>query len=206
MTTPSPQAPAGLTINPRRTAVLIMDYQYKQLGGQPAASREVLLKKAAGVLSTARAKKIAVMYIEVRDRKGPPAFRPWDTARRQASGREDLGQRPHDFEIHPAVRPQPGEAVFTKRRIGPFSTTELNEELVRRKIETLVLMGISTGGVVLSTVRWAADVDYELIVIGNCCADMDPEVHRVLVEKVIPRQAAVISSEDFERIIPASNS
>jgi nicotinamidase-related amidase len=57
-----------------------------------------------------------------------------------------------------------------------------------------VLAGIATSGVVLSTVRDAADRDYELVVLSDCCVDSDPEVHRLLLERVFPRQARVITS------------
>ncbi len=62
-------------------------------------------------------------------------------------------------------------------------------------VDTLVLLGIATSGVVLSAVRHAADEDYRLIVVEDGCADRDPEVHRVLMEKVFPRQGTVVRSE-----------
>lgn len=45
--------------------------------------------------------------------------------------------------------------------------------------------------VVLSTLRAAADLDFRLVVLRDCCVDRDPEVHRVLLDKVFPRQAEV---------------
>jgi nicotinamidase-related amidase len=62
-------------------------------------------------------------------------------------------------------------------------------------------MGISTGGVVLSVVRWAADIDFEIIVLADACSDADEEVHRVLVERVFPRQALVITSDEFVQML-----
>ena len=62
-------------------------------------------------------------------------------------------------------------------------------------------MGISTGGMVLSVVRWAADIDYQLVVLKDCCADPDEEVHRVLIEKVFPRQATVVTAEEFVKTL-----
>jgi nicotinamidase-related amidase len=59
-------------------------------------------------------------------------------------------------------------------------------------VDTLVLFGIATSGVVLTTVRHAFDLDYRLIVLKDACADLDPEVHRVLTEKVFPAQAEVV--------------
>jgi nicotinamidase-related amidase len=50
---------------------------------------------------------------------------------------------------------------------------------------------------VLSTLLHAADADYRLIVIKDCCADLDPEVHACLVDKIFPRQGAVVSSGEF---------
>jgi len=137
----------------------------------------------------------------VRSRQGPPEFKPWDSTRRQNSGREQLRKIEKEFEIHPNVAPQAGEVVVTKRRIGPFSTTDLSDVLESKRIENLVLMGISTEGVVLSTVRWAADIDYQLIVLADCCAGRDEYAHRVLIEKVFPHQATVITSKEFLQAI-----
>jgi nicotinamidase-related amidase len=60
-----------------------------------------------------------------------------------------------------------------------------------RRTEHLVLAGIATSGVVLSTLRQAADLDYRLTVLADGCLDADPEVHQVLLGKVFPRQAEV---------------
>jgi nicotinamidase-related amidase len=151
-----------------------MDYQMRQLSSFSEDFQNGLISKANGVLAKARHDGIPVIYVEVR-----------------------RGERVLETEIHPAVNPQPGEPVLTKRRTGPFSTTNLDEVLKKHGIETLVLMGISTSGCVLSTVRWAADIDYRLIVLSDCCADRDDEVQRVLMEKVFPRQASVVTSQQF---------
>ena len=66
-----------------------------------------------------------------------------------------------------------------------------------RDVTGLVLGGIATSGVVLSTVREAADRDYELTVLEDLCLDGDDEVHRVLTQKVFPRQADVRASADW---------
>jgi len=60
-----------------------------------------------------------------------------------------------------------------------------------------VLAGIATSGVVLSTVRHAADADYRIVVVADCCGDADAEVHRVLTEKVFPRQARVANGVEM---------
>ena len=106
-------------------------------------------------------------------------------------------------EIDSRVAPQPGDIVVTKRRVGAFFTTDLDTILRSKNINKLVLFGISTSGVVLSTVRWAADMDYSLAVVSDACADRDSEVNRVLIEKVFPWQATVVTSDEFLKAIGA---
>jgi nicotinamidase-related amidase len=113
----------------------------------------------------------------------------------RAAGR--LGEGTPGAEIHAQVAPQPTEVIVTKRRVGAFSTTDLESVLRARQVTCLVLLGIATSGVVLSTVRWAADADYALVVLADCCADGDEEVHRVLMHKVFPRRALVVQSQEF---------
>ncbi len=95
--------------------------------------------------------------------------------------------------VHDRVAPEPGDIIERKTRVGAFSTTDLTEQLRARGITTLILAGVSTSDVVLSTVRDAADHDYRIFVLADGCADRDDEVHRVLTEKVFPRQAWVIT-------------
>jgi nicotinamidase-related amidase len=68
-----------------------------------------------------------------------------------------------------------------------------------------VLAGISTSGDILSTTGMAADLDYEITILADCCADNDAEVHRVLMEKILPRRANVIDSKDFLSTLASSN-
>ena len=186
-----------LSIERDKTAVVIMDYQNDIVGGYPEDVRNGLLTRASKVLTTARREGIPVIYVVVRFRDGYPEISSRDAARRGIRQTGRLVEGTTGAEILPEVAPQPGEVVITKRRTGPFSTTDLNAILNANGIETLVLMGVSTSGCVLSAVRWGADIDYRLIVIADCCADRDDEVQQVLTEKVFPRQATVITSQEF---------
>jgi nicotinamidase-related amidase len=60
-----------------------------------------------------------------------------------------------------------------------------------------VLFGIATGGITLSTLRRAFDLDFRCIVLEDACFDPDPEVHRVLTEKIFPAQATVATVDAF---------
>jgi nicotinamidase-related amidase len=58
------------------------------------------------------------------------------------------------------------------------------------------MFGIATSGVVLSTALHAADADYRLFIVKDCCADLDQTVHACLIEKIFPRFATVLSSDE----------
>jgi nicotinamidase-related amidase len=91
-----------------------------------------------------------------------------------------------------------------QRLMSAFAGTDLETLLRAREIDTLILFGIATSGVVLSTIRHAADADYRIIAVKDCCLDRDDEVHRCLVEKVFPRQATVLTSDDILPVLRSS--
>ena len=84
---------------------------------------------------------------------------------------------------------------------GGISYTDLPTLLHARDVETLILCGLSTSGVVLSTIRHAADADYNIVVLEDACADHDPEVHRMLMTKVFPSQAEIMTVQNFLKAI-----
>jgi nicotinamidase-related amidase len=187
---------AALALDPKTSALLIMDYQ-KGILERIGAAAEPLLQRTARVLTTARGAGLPVIYVVVGFRPGYPEMSPSNAAFNvmKVAGRflpDDPG-----VAIHPAVAPEPGEVTVTKHRVNAFHGTDLDMILRAGRIETLVLLGVATGGVVLSTLRHAADADYRCLVVEDCCADADPEVHACLTGKVFPRQAKVISSESL---------
>lgn len=189
-----------LTKSLPRAAVLIMDYQNYVVGSYPSQGPS-LVAKAASVLQRARQAGIPVVYVVLRFRPGYPevSLRNKSFAALRNSGQ--LVEGTPGAEVHPEVAPQPGDVVVTRRRAGAFSTTDLDAVLKAKDVDTLVLLGISTSGVVLSTIRWAADMDYRLVVLADCCTDRDEELHRLLMEKVFTRQATVMNSRDFLELV-----
>lgn len=163
-------------IDAERTAVLIMDFQQRIIANvatEPAA----VVENAARALAGARAAGIPVIYVV--HRGGP------------------FAEYAPDVELHAGVTPADGELVITKVRPGPFSTTALDVTLREIGRDNLVIMGVATSGCVLSSVRWAVDINYSFIVLSDACSDGDPEVHRVLTEKVYPRQGTVMTTDEF---------
>ena len=173
------------------TALLVMDMQvgivtrYAQTGD--------FLTPISTAITAARAASIPVIYVVVAFRPGYPEVslrnKVFSATKQQQSS---LSAPMTNMEIHPAIAPQPTDIVVMKRRVSAFSGSDLEVVLRAQDITHLVLCGIATSGVVLSTLREAADKDYQLTVLADCCVDNDEEVQRVLLSKVFPRQAEVV--------------
>jgi nicotinamidase-related amidase len=174
-----------------RSALLVMDVQrgiVSRFGDDNA-----YLRRLGAAISAARAAQITVIYVVVSFRTGHPEI---SARNRSFSGVATAGGFAHDdpaTDIHPDVAPQSGDIVVTKRRVSAFTGSDLEVLLRGLGAGTLVLTGIATSGVVLSTLRQAADLDYRLVVLSDGCLDPDPEIHRVLTEKIFPRQAEVVT-------------
>jgi nicotinamidase-related amidase len=175
------------------TALLVMDVQdgIVERVGDPA-----VLGHVAAAIAAARAAQLRVIYVKIGFRPGYPEV---STRNRSFSAISGSGQfvEGDSSRVHEAVKPEAGDVVVTKRRVSAFAGSDLDVVLRAGRIGSLVLTGFATSGVVLSTLRQAADLDFELTVLSDACADRDEEVHRVLTEKVFPRQALVTTVAEW---------
>ena len=155
------------------------------------------LDRLSGAIAAARGAGIPVVYVVIGFRPGHPEISPRNKTFSALAGAGTYFAGSPATEIHPAVAPDPADAVVTKRRVSAFTGSDLDVLLRGLGAGTLVLTGIATSGVVLSTLRQAADLDYRLVVLSDACLDADPEVHRVLTGKVFPRQATVCTVAEW---------
>ena len=138
-----------------------------------------------------------MIYVVIGFRDGHPEVSPEQQDVLRAGQRHPLHRRRSGLRHPPRRRAVDGDLVVTKKRVSAFTGSDLEVVLRGRGIDHLVLSGIATSGVVLSTLRQAADLDYGLTVLADGCLDADPEVHRVLTEKVFPRQAEVTTIDTW---------
>ncbi|MGO4595733.1 cysteine hydrolase family protein [Leifsonia sp. 2TAF2] len=181
-----------LSLDPARTALLIMDLQNGILARHPDG--DAFVTALVRTREAARAAGMTVGYVRVALTVEEAEHVP-STSRFAGAG-ERLNADSPATQIVERLTPAPGEIVVRKQRVGAFSTTDLAAQLAERGIDTLILTGIVTSGVVLSTVRDAADRDYRLVVLSDGCWDADPEMHRVLTEKVFPPAGVTVASID----------
>jgi len=189
-----------ISFDPAHTAVLSMDLQTAIVSIY--VKEEGFLVRTASVLKRARQSAMCVIHVQVGFRPNLPEVSPRNTL---LSAIKSSARHRQVFEgaggaIHSAVAPEGEDIVVTKHRVSAFAGTDLEMILRAKDIDTLVLFGISTSGVVLSTLLHASDADYRLVVIQDCCTDLDAEVHRCLVEKIFPRQASILSASEFLEI------
>lgn len=177
-----------------RSALLLMDLQASIVENYADPD---FLTRTRRAINAARRAELPVIWVVVRFRAGYPEVSPRNQLFSTIRNGRRLSENDPQAEIHPALQREQADVVVTKRRVSAFSGSDLDIVLRSAEIDTLVLAGIATSGVVLSTVRMAADLDYRLTVLRDCCCDSDPEVHRVLTEKVFPRQATVLTVDDW---------
>jgi nicotinamidase-related amidase len=184
----------SMKLDPQRTALLVMDLQADVVAmlGAPAVA---LVERSVPVIETARNLGAAVIYIVVGFRPGYPEVSPRNASFSALAGTGRFTGNP-GADIPALIAPQPGDVVVCKHRVGAFHGTDLDQILRAKGIENLVMLGIATSGVVLSTTRFAADADYRCTIVRDCCADRDDEVHRVLLDKVLARQATIVTAAE----------
>jgi nicotinamidase-related amidase len=190
-------------IDPQRAALLVMDYQngIVDMLGEP----DDLLSRAAEAIASARRAGAHVGYVRVAFEDAdfeaiPPTSR---MGARVGTSAEAFHNDSPGTAVHDRVAPELDDIIVRKVRVGAFSTTDLDAQLRARGVDTLILAGISTSGVVLSTVRDASDRDYRVLVLADATADPDPEVHAFLTERIFPRQADVITVADLDGLLSA---
>jgi nicotinamidase-related amidase len=186
----------NLTLDRQRSALLIADFYADAMGTIPHAVDRHVVQNTQALQRAARQAGILVCYSATVFRPGYPEISPRNKtfSQRKASGQPAVSDPLR--VIHAAVQPAAGEVVVGKHRVNALFGTDLDMTLRANDIETLVILGYATSGVVLSTVRYAADADYRLVVVEDCCADQQPDVHDFLTQRIFPRQAEVVTSQE----------
>jgi nicotinamidase-related amidase len=189
---------ADLALDPQNTALLIMDMENDQYGAVTSAGvAGDLLANNQRAAAAARAAGVQVIYVVVSFRPGYPEAHPRNKFQTHNKEVGRLREGEDGCKVIAELAPQEGDIVVTKRRVNAFFQTDLDLLLRSGDRTTLVLTGIATGGVILSTTRYASDADYELAILKDACADPDVERNECLFNHVLPMQATIASTNEF---------
>jgi nicotinamidase-related amidase len=176
----------ALTLDPKRCAVMAMDFQNEILGMTPQYREKNLLGTVKRVLDAARHAGAAIVYITVSfrdDYADAPAHAPLFQGEK-ARGVMKAGSPGAD--ICDDLTPQAGDMVINKHCVDPFNGTHLANVLRSRDVDTLVLMGVWTNYVVEATARTGADSSYRIIVVTDGCASNTDENHQFFINQILP--------------------
>ncbi|MFF3706946.1 cysteine hydrolase family protein [Streptomyces phaeochromogenes] len=190
-------------LDPQRTALLAMDFQSGIVDQIPDAG--ALVERVGGAIADVRAAGGTIGYVRVAFTEDDWAAVPENNKSFSAvAAAKMLHHEEAATQIDARIAPEDGDIVVRKIRYGAGSTTDLHQQLRDRDIDTLILSGISTSGVVLSTLIDVADRDYRVYVLTDGIADSDPEVHRILVDNVFPSRAHVIDTTQLSELLKAA--
>ncbi len=187
--------PEPVVVDTAHTALVVIDLQKGIVARKtrPHASN-VVVANAARLADAFRARRMPVFLVRVTlsaDMK--------DVLRPAADIPREEGPRPSDWaEIVPELGPKEGDIVITKRQWGALYGTELDLQLRRRSIDTIVLCGISTNIGVESTARFAYEYGYNQIFMEDAMAvGGSAEEHEHTVKNIFPRIGRVRTTEEM---------
>jgi nicotinamidase-related amidase len=183
-------------MNSNSKALLVCDLQNGILSRLKTHNTQVYLERVASTITSARKANVRIIYVRVAFRPGHPEVTPRNPSVANVRAAGGFLEGDASTEIHAAIAPQADDIVVTKRRRSAFHGTDLDMILRCLGVETLVMAGLSTSGVVLSTVRQGLDMDYGFVVLEDLCMDPEPEIHDACV-KVLGKQARIVKSTEW---------
>jgi nicotinamidase-related amidase len=163
---------SGISFDVSHTALLAMDCQagIVSIYAKPEAE---FIERASRVLSAGRSAGMLTIHVQVGFRPSLPEVSERNklfSALKSSLQSQTLFQGSAGA-IHPALGPAEHDIVVTKHRVSAFAGTDLEMILRAKQVDTLVLFGIATSGVVLSTLLEASDADHRVVAIADCCSD-----------------------------------
>src|SRR6185312_6053729 len=178
-----------------RTALLVMDMQLGILSRLPQKTE--LVTKVAEAIKYARQNNIPVIFVRVGFQKNMPEINPANKSFGPIKNHLSSADLETFMQIDLDLGIEETDIIVNKKRVSAFSGSDLEMILRAQGVSSIVLTGIASSGVVLSTIREAFDKDYQLTVLSDACMDSDPEVHRILMEKIFPKQAEVLTVKEW---------
>jgi len=181
------------------TALLILDFQVG-IGDQPYAKSAA--QRTAAALKAGRAAGLPVMFRKVKFREGYRDIADSNKAFELIKTRNLIP--PGASKLISILQPGPDEIVVDKDRFSTFSGNDLNEVLRSGGIKHLVMAGVATSGVILSTFTLAADEDYSMTILSDACADPKASLHEELMTNLFPRSATVLTVDQWMASVPTN--
>jgi nicotinamidase-related amidase len=180
------------------TALLILDFQVG-IGDQPYATSAA--QRAAAALKAGRASGLPIVFSKVKFRAGYRDVA--DSNKAFALIKMKNLFPPDTSKVISILQPGHDEIVVDKDRYCAFSGNDLKQVLRSGGTKHLVMAGLSTSGVILSTFTLAADEDYSMTILSDACADPKTSLHEELMTNLFPRSANILTVDQWIASLPA---
>lgn len=194
-----------MDINKDKTALIIMDFENDMVddNGKLAAfgiAKHVkdrnVTENTKKILTKARSSGLKIIFVKVEYEKGYPELKnskaPMYSGINQTNA---LIKNTWGTDLPNGLKPLKHEIIISKSRINPFTNKNLKKEL--KNIRTVILTGVATNFVVESAARTAADENYEVFVVDDCCASFNQQMHEFSIKTILPNIARIIKVEDL---------
>ncbi|HTD06156.1 MAG TPA: hydrolase [Undibacterium sp.] len=185
---------SNFTLQSATTALILIDLQHSNVGRALAPySGPQVVGQSARLAGAFRANGGTVVYVRVS--VGEILRLPADTPMTRPV---DAPPLPADAcDLVPEAGVQGGDIVVTKKQWGAFYGTDLEQQLRRRGIRTLVMAGIATNFGVESTARQAFDQGFELVFAEDAMTSMSAELHQFSIQNLFPKMGRVRSTQQL---------
>ncbi|MBB1628617.1 isochorismatase family cysteine hydrolase [Achromobacter sp. UMC71] len=184
----SSRVESGHTLVPAKTALLVMHYQTDITTLFPSVA-PTLLANTRQLCDAARHAGIPVYFAKIHFSPDYPEVSPLN---KNGQGIKQMGLFTDD-EISPELGRRVSEPVIIAHRASVFFGTDLELRLSAQGIDTLIMVGIASTGVMLSSIAYASDADFRLYTVKDCCFDPDPVVHEHLFATAFASRTHVLS-------------
>nr|WP_296223788.1 isochorismatase family cysteine hydrolase [Ralstonia sp. UBA689] len=184
------------SIVPAKTALLVMHYQTDILELFPSVA-PTLLSNTRKLCDAARAAGVSVYFAKIHFSPSYPEVSPLN---KNGQGMKQLGLFVND-RISPELGRQANEPLIIAHRASVFFGTDLQVRLSAQGVDTLLMVGIASTGVMLSSVAHASDADFRLFTVKDCCYDPDQVVHEHLFSTAFDSRTTVLSLAEALRLL-----
>jgi nicotinamidase-related amidase len=190
--------PGELKINIQKAAIVVIDLQkgITSVQTEPHSSK-VVIENTVKILNAARRKNMPVFLVHVTPSPDlKDALHPVSETTFQSRGYD-----PSWSEYVPELNIQPSDFLITKHQWGAFYGTELDLQLRRRGIDTIILCGISTNFGVESTARFAYEFGFNQIFVSDAMAARSKEEHDNSIKYIFPRLGLIRTTDEILNVL-----
>lgn len=190
-------AEKALVIDKSHTAIIAVDFQENILPMAPMAKERGTVAKVKTLLDAGRMAGLPIIHVGLGFRAGYPEVSPNNKMFSQFKSKKMFLASDKTNVFTPLLVPVKGDFVVKRPRVNAFYHSELGTILSAQGVDTIVLCGVATNWAVEGAARYAADADYRVIVLEDCCASETVEAHDFSIQQILPWIADIHSVDEF---------